>query len=154
MPIRDIPISRNDLCLPPDACLKDALDLMLARQMDHVAICRADGRFVGLLSTNAIIDALVPASARMVGGLSDLSFTGDALRLLTAHLHDLGGLPVSRFADQEVRTMHEGAPILEAAKLLSEIGTPLPVVSDDGRFLGVLTLRDLLGHIVANEGGA
>lgn len=150
MPIRDIPISRQNLCLLPDASLKDALDLMLAHQVNHLAICRADGRYVGLLSTNAVLDALIPASAKMEGGLSDLSFIGDGLPLLTSHLHKLEDHRVSEFADQEVRTLHENDPILEAAKLLSDIGMPLPVVSDDERFLGVLSLRDLLGYIAAN----
>ena len=89
MPISSIPLFEEKLSLRPDASLKEALTLLLEKHVNHLAICESDGRFVGLLSTNAILHALIPASATTPGGLTNLRFTGDAVRLLTSHLQDL-----------------------------------------------------------------
>ena len=152
MPINSIPISQYGLRLPPQASLKEALTLMLEKQVNHIAICEMNGRYVGILSTNAILHTLIPASAKVSGGLSSLRFTGDAIRLLTAHLRDLETHQVGQFVNMSVPVMREDDPILEAAKLLADSSTPLPVIDKNGKFVGVLSRRALLAYLLANEG--
>jgi CBS domain-containing protein len=154
MPIQSIPLFKEKLCLKPESSLKQALSLMLEKQVNHVAICQEDGRFVGLLSTNAILHALIPASATAQGGLSNLRFTGDAIRLLIGHLNDLESLQVGRFINQSVPVMRVNDPILEAAKLLADSSTPLPIVDEEYKFQGVLSRRALLTYLLAQEESA
>lgn len=151
MPIYSIPRTKDKVSLEPDASLKQALDLMLEREINHVAICQADGRFVGLVSTNAILQALIPASATAQGGLSNLRFTGDAIRLLTGHLQALETLKVSQFINNKVSVMRINDPVLEAAKLLADSSIPLPIVDDDGKFQGVLSRRNLLSYLLSHD---
>lgn len=124
---------------------------MLENQVNHLVVCDENKQFVGILSTNAIIKALVPASAQVEGGLSDLKFIGDAVRLLTAHLQNLQSLKVGEFTKKDVPVLHEDSPILEAAKLLAESSSPLPVVSMSGELIGLLSRRALLSYLWAQE---
>lgn len=151
MPVSSIPIFEERITLKPDASLKQALTLLLEKHVNHLAICEADGRFVGLLSTNAILHALIPASATAPGGLSSLRFTGDAVRLLTSHLQDLETLRVGDFVNKDVPVMRAEDPILEAAKRLADSSTPLPVISSNGALGGLLSRRALLAYLLDHE---
>jgi len=152
MPINAIPFFPPAVILKPSDCLLDALKLMLARQINNVPVCDDDGVFIGLISTNAILRTLIPASAKTEGGLSDLKFVGDGLRLLTAHLRELQSLKVAEFADKEAPRLHEDSPILEATQLLARSAVPLPVTGADGKLLGMISRRALLAYLLARQG--
>lgn len=151
MPISSIQLYPPNMCISPNENLKHALELMLENQVNHLAVCDENKLFVGMLSTNAIIKALVPASAQVEGGLSDLKFIGDAVRLLTAHLQKLQKFKVGEFTKRDISVLHGDSPILEAAKLLAASSSPLPVVSMSGELIGVLSRRALLSYLLAQE---
>jgi len=100
-----------------------------------IPICGATGKFGGTISTNAILRALIPPSARIEGGFSNLAFVGDAMSMLTAHLHALENLKVGEFAKKDVPVLKEDCPTLEAALLLTQSTAPLPVVGKDGKLI-------------------
>ena len=151
MPVSAIQLFPPDTCISTEETLKHALELMLEKQVNHLAVCNKDKRFFGIISTNAIIKAIIPASAQVEGGLSNLKFIGDAIRLLTAHLRDLEILKVGEFTQTNVTVLHEDSPILEAAKLLSTSTAPLPVIDEDGALVGMLSKRALLTYLLAQE---
>jgi len=152
MPINAIPIFPPTVILKPDDSLLDTLKLMLSKQINHAPICDGDGVFIGLICTNAILRALIPASAKAEGGLSDLKFVGDGIRLLSSHLRDLDRLKVVEFANNDLPVLHEDSPILEATLKLAESAAPLPVVGKDGKLLGVISRRALLAYLLAQQG--
>ena len=147
MSIKAIPICPPTVCLRPEAKLMEALKLMLEKQINHVPLCDGSGSFAGVVSTNAVLRALIPASARAEGGLSDLRFAGDAERMLTSRLHDLERLTVGEFARKDVPLLDEDCPLLEAALLLTNSTAPLPVVGADGKLRGMLSRRALLAYL-------
>ncbi|MFN3396900.1 MAG: HPP family protein [Sulfurimicrobium sp.] len=147
MSIKAIPICPPTLCLQPEAKLMDALKLMLEKQVNHVPLCDGSGGFAGVVSTNAVLQALIPASARTKGGLSDLRFAGDADRMLTGRLHDLERLTVGEFAARDILRLDEDCPLLEAALQLANSTAPLPVVGADGKLRGMLSRRALLAYL-------
>ncbi|MBS4097083.1 MAG: CBS domain-containing protein [Sulfuricella sp.] len=148
MSIAHIPCRPQTLCLKPDATLMEALRLMLDEKINHVPLCDGDGRYCGVISTAAILQELIPAGARGEHGLSDLTFAGDATRLLTAHLHDLEARTVGEIAKTATPVLEENCPTLEAALLLSQNHAPLPVVSADGILRGMLSLRAFLDYLL------
>lgn len=152
MSIQAIPICPPIVYLRPDSSLMGALKLILERQINHVPICDDSGAFIGIISTNAILKALLPASARVEGGLSNLAFVGDAVRMLTAHFHDLEHLKVGEFAKKDIPILSEDSPILEAALLLTQATAPLPVVGKDGKLRGMLSRRTLLAYLTQQAG--
>lgn len=153
MPIDVIPFFPPDACLNPDDTLLEALELMLQRQINHAPVCAADGIFIGLVSTNAILNALIPASAQVEGGVSSLKFVGDALRMLSAHLLDLECLKVKDFVKKDLPALRKDSPILETAKLLANSTAPLAVVGEDGKLLGLLSRRALLAFLLVQQKG-
>lgn len=148
MTIAHIPYHPPVFYLNPDAGLMDALRLMLEKQVNHIPLCDADGRFFGVVSTAAILRELIPAGARDERGLSDLKFAGDATRMLTGHLRDLGKRTVRELAKSAMPVLEENCPLLEAALLLTQNPVPLPVVGSDGRLRGMLSSRALLDYLV------
>lgn len=152
MPINAIPFFPPTVILKPDDSLLDTLKLMLSKQINHAPICDVNGVFIGLISTNAILRALIPASAKTEGGLSDLKFVGDGMRLLSSHLRNLDRLKVVEFANKGMPALHEDSPILEATLQLAESTAPLPVVGKDGKLLGLISRRALLTYLLAQQG--
>lgn len=152
MSIKAIPIYPPTVCLRPEANLMEALKLMLEKQINHVPLCDEGGSFAGVVSTNAVLRALIPVSARTKGGLSDLRFAGDAERMLTGRLHDLERLTVGEFAKKDVPQLDEDCPLLEAALMLTQSAAPLPVVGADGKLRSMLSRRALLAYLGQQAG--
>ncbi|MEW5942493.1 MAG: CBS domain-containing protein [Pseudomonadota bacterium] len=152
MSIRSIPTFPPTVCLKPQATLLDALRLMLEKEINHIPLCDAQGSFAGIISTSAILRALIPASARVEGGLANLKFVGDALPMLSAHLRDLERLKAGEFALKDIAVLDEDCPILEAILLLTQSAVPLPVVGKDGRLRGMLSRRALLAYLAQQAG--
>jgi CBS domain-containing protein len=152
MSIKSIPYCPPTNGISLESSLLDALKLMLEKQINHVPLRDGAGKFAGIISTQSILAELIPASARIEHGLSDLKFAGDAGRLLSTRLHDLEHRTVGEFANKNVPVLDESSPILEAALLLSQSSAPMPVVGKDGSLLGMLSRRTLLAHLVQQAG--
>lgn len=152
MSIKSIPTIPPAVCLKPEANLQDALRLMLENQINHIPLCDDQGGFAGIVSTSAILRALIPVSARVEGGLSNLKFVGDALPMLGAHLRELERMKVGEFAQKDIAVLDEDCPILEAMLLLTRSAVPLPVVGKDGRLRGMLSRRALLAYLARQAG--
>lgn len=152
MTVRALPISPPTLTLPAAATVAEALALMVQRKVNHLPVCSAEGRFLALVSSNAILHALLPASARVEHGVEGLDFAGDALPMLLAHLGELAARPALDLADPEAVPVTPDTPLLEAARRLTRTSSPLPVVAGDGQLLGMLSRRLLLTHLLGQAG--
>lgn len=148
MTVRALPVCPPTLTLPPEATVDQAMSMMIQREVNHIPLCTADGRFVGLISSNAILRALTPASARVEHGVDNLGFVGDALPMLVAHLRDNAGRRAGELADPEVQPIRQDTPLMEAANRLSHTTSPLPVVDAEGRLVGMLSRRMLLTYLL------
>jgi CBS domain-containing protein len=151
MAVRDIPLSPAVITLSPEMNLKQALGFMLERDINHLPVLDERG-YYGLLDINDILRELIPASARVYGGLNDLRFAGDADRLLISHLNELPDKAVGDAARRDQPVLRDDCPLLEAALLLSRQAAPMPVLDADGRLLGMLSRRALLRHLVKAAG--
>lgn len=148
MTVRVLPVCPPTLTLPPEATVDQAMSLMIQRQVNHIPLCTADGRLAGVISSNAILRALLPASARVEGGVGDLNFVGDALPMLLDHLRRNAGRPASELVDASVQAVRQDTPLLEAANRLSHTSAPLPVIDEQGKLVGMLSRRILLTHLL------
>lgn len=151
MAVRHIQLAPAVITLDPGMSLRQALDFMLERQINHLPVLDDSG-YRGLLDINDILKELIPASARVYGGLSDLRFAGEGAGLLTAHLRELSGRTVQELMRRDLPALRTDCPLLEAALLLSRQTAPLPVLDDQGRLLGMLSRRALLRHLARLEG--
>lgn len=149
MTIRQIPLP-TPICIAPDYPPIDALRLLIAQEFNHLPVC-ADGKFLGLLGINDLLQAVIPISARLEGGLTDLSFAGDASGMLAGMLDSLKSSQASAIMHQPAATLNEDCPFLEAALLLSRSNSPLPVLSDQGELRGMLSRRVLLSYLLQHS---
>lgn len=144
MSIRVLPICPPSLTLSPQATVSEVMSMMIQREINHIALCEADGRFAGLISSNAILRALIPLSARVDHGVEHLDFLGDALPMLVNHLRDHADKPAALLVDVDVKALSQETSLLLAANQLSQATAPLPVLDEQGRLLGMLSRRMLL----------
>jgi CBS domain-containing protein len=152
MSIQSIPYHPPTIGLRPESSLLDALKLMIEKRINHVPLCDDKGGFAGIVSTQSILSELIPVSARMEHGLTDLKFAGDSARLLCSHLHGLEHRTAGELADKQVPVLEEDCPLLEAALLLSQNTSPLPVIGKDGKLRGMLSRRSLLAYLTQQAG--
>ena len=103
------------ITLQPGATLQDAEDLMAAYKISGVPIVRADGTLVGILTNR------------------DVRFERDF------------GQPVeSRMTSDRLVTAPTGTSLEQAREILREHRIEkLPVIDDDGRLTGLITIKDL-----------
>ncbi len=107
--------SREAHTLPPTATLQEAAELVLSSLQSSFPVCDG-GRLVGMLTY-----------PRLVRALDETGRSGPVIRAMIA----------------DVPTVTEGMELIEAQSLLNEKKLDaLPVVAE-GRFLGLLTSRDI-----------
>lgn len=148
MSIQQIPLV-PPICITPDHSALDALQLLIKYKFNHLPVC-LDSKFLGLLSINDLLLQAIPTSAKIEGGLTDLSFAGDALGLLSSMLDQLKLLNAGSIMHSPAATLPENCPLLEAALLLSKSDSPLPVLDEQGKLRGMLSRRVLLSHLLQN----
>lgn len=148
MSIQQIPLV-PPICITPDHSALDALQLLIEYKFNHLPVC-LDSKFLGLLSINDLLLQAIPTSAKIEGGLTDLSFAGDALGLLSSMLDQLKLLNAGSIMHSPAAILPENCPLLEAALLLSKSDSPLPVLDEQGKLRGMLSRRILLSHLLQN----
>lgn len=149
MTLRALAYGPSPLSLAADTPAREVLRRMLEQRINHVALRGTDGRFAGLVSVQALLSRIIPASARVDHGLADLAFAGDALPMLVAHFRDLAVAPAVSLADESITVLRVDTPLMEAALMLSRSQGPLPVVDADGFLVGVLSSRAMLAYLAS-----
>lgn len=145
MTIRTLPIIIAATTITSQATVLEALQVMIANRSNHVPVCDGE-RYIGVISVNDILQKLLPAGVDGPHGLPDLKFAGDATRLMGSHFRHLRDQKAKDILHQ-AQPLDETCPLLEAALLLSHSPTPLPVVDQNGKLLGMLSRRGLLEYL-------
>jgi CBS domain-containing protein len=121
--IRDI-MSKVVVSVRPEATLMDAVKVLTKHHLSGAPVVNKKGQVVGFISEPNLMDVLFDADARMA--------------------------PVSEFMSREVHVVNSQDPISAAARMFAIYGIRrLPVV-ENGRFIGVVTRRDLLAYSLQN----
>lgn len=143
MTVRNLLLCPPPLTLPPDATVSETLSLMIQREVNHIPLCDDAGRFLGLVSSNALLRILMPKEAPPANEPDEV-----ALDHLIDQLHDSNQRCVGELVDASVRPVELETPILEAARRLSDTPAPLPVVNRAGQLVGLLGRRLLLTYLI------
>lgn len=122
--IRDI-MSRVVISVRPDATLMSAVKTLTRHHISGAPVVTPQGHVVGFISEANLMDVLFDAAARQAR--------------------------VSDFMSREVHLVDSQDSIVTAAKMLAVYGIRrLPVV-EQGRFIGVVTRRDLLAYALRHD---
>ena len=151
-PVRDV-MTTDVLSFGPDDPVQEALERLVARDVDGAPVVDDDGQLVGMLTAD---DLLVqetklhyPTVISLFGAYLELpsshrKFEADLRRAVAATVSDvMHGDPVACGLDD---TLERVATIMHEEKL-----GRLPVV-EDGRLVGIIARGDILRSIVASPG--
>lgn len=153
MTIETIPLNAPSFCLPVDTPLDEALRRMLAEGVNHAPVCQ-DREWVGMLSMRDLVGGVLPESARMSHGPVEFALMGDASSEVLVQLRQMGRHRVADLVRRDVPILKRDHRLAEAALLIYQQAMPLPVLGSDGSFLGMLSPRALMQHMVERAGAS
>ena len=138
MNVREL-MTREVLTVPPDASLKDVGAILAEHGISGLPVCDAGGRVLGVVSEGDILFKAQGARQRRGGALAWLVDS----RLQSPAKQD------ARTAGEAITsppiTIGPERPAAAAARLMIEEGVNrLPVVSSDGKLVGIVTRADLV----------
>jgi acetoin utilization protein AcuB len=124
-------MTRSVITIGPEASIFEAQDLMLTHRVRHVPVVDGDQKLIGIVTDRDIRSALPYKAYRE--GLSE------------GEKKDLQNLKIKDIMTRKVFTIPPSYTIQDALLMIqnSRVGA-LPVVDDDGRLRGILSVRDLL----------
>jgi CBS domain-containing protein len=121
--IRDI-MSKVVVSVRPDATLMDAVKVLTKHHISGAPVVTAQGELVGFISEPNLMDVLFDASVREA--------------------------QVSNYMSLSVHAVDSQDSISTAARMLAMYGIRRLPVIENGRFIGVVTRRDLLAYALHN----
>jgi CBS domain-containing protein len=140
-------MTREVVTAAPEAWLKDVAKALLAHGISGMPVCDQEGRVLGVISEADILHKERGRIERRSGPLAWL----------------VDGMPYTDVAKAHTRTARESMtapaitigpdrPAAAAARLMLEHGVNrLPVVSDDGMLLGIVTRADLVRAFIRSD---
>jgi len=134
--------------------LRDAAEIILTHHFRNVPVVDDAGRYLGVISSNRLLKAILPKAATMDEGMADLSFVKDTLDDLRERWHEAESLPVSELMDTDVRTVTPDTSLTETLLDLYRNRTSLPVVEEEtGRLVGIVSHWGVGMAVLGRSGG-
>ena len=125
-----------------------AIDFMMEKHMGLVPVVDSEERFVGLVSGDRLMHAMLPKHLTMVRGLDRMSFLRESEEELRERLDDLGSRTIGEIMDTRAKVVHPDSPLVEAMKILGGTQFVVPVVDrDDGKLLGAISFFTIFSKI-------
>ncbi len=143
MAIKDS-IMTKAVTLSPDQTVDEALTLFEKKKIRSAPVVESDGRLVGYFSLRHLMKALLPISVTVGEGVNVPLGMAPGLdkRLVT-----LKPQSVSTLMERDITTVTPDQKRWEVIKHLTENPRPLPVVDEQGKFLGLVTEMSALENL-------
>ena len=148
MRARDI-MTDGVICLPEDATVFDAAELMTGSRVSAVPIVDRDNRMVGILSEADLMRRAELGTAARGSWLSRLlaDRATEARRFVHAHGHR-----VADVMTREVITAGADCDLGQLVELMEKHHVKrLPIVGDDGTVIGIVSRANLLQALLSRE---
>lgn len=128
-----------------DEPLGKAIDFIMEHHMGLVPVVDRQERFVGVLSGDRLMRALLPKHLTMVRGLDRMGYLRESQEELRERLDELAQHPISAVMEPRAEVVHPDTPLIEAHTILSGTQFVVPVVDpDNGRLLGAISFFTIL----------
>lgn len=143
--VEDI-MAEDVVCLKPDECVRDAIQAMQMGRFRHVLVVDSQWSIMGIVSDRDVLHHLSypkrmpPADS---GQFRDRLFE-------TAPEDPALTLPVTQIMTREIVHVLPSCSVYDAAKRLCDMrASCLPVVDEQGKLRGILTVTDLMAALLA-----
>ena len=128
-----------------DEPLGKAIDFIMERHMGLVPVVDRQERFVGVLSGDRLMRAMLPKHLTMVRGLDRMGYLRESHEELRERLDALGQRPISSVMEPRAEVVYPDTPLIAAHTLLAGTQFVVPVVDpDSGRLLGAISFFTIL----------
>lgn len=132
--------------LTPDTTLKEAANILRTARRDEekigvkgLPVLDKDGKMVGFLSIGDILKAVFPSYMSLMN-LGDFTWDG----MVEDMARKAGNKKVSEMMTKKVISVPEDAPLMECVDhMIKNNVKRLPVLSKDGKVVGILYERDV-----------
>ena len=130
-----------------------ALQRMLDDREYDLPVVNAKGKLVGMFKLDRVYATLLPKAALIGYGMPDLAFLSDTLGQLREKMREIESHAVHEFVVKPTHVIHPDSSPLEIVLLLHQGANNIPVVDrEDGRLVGMVSARDLLAALQAEDG--
>lgn len=131
-----------------DDPLSSALDFMLDSHMGLVPVVDRNESFVGLLSGDMIMHALLPRHLTMVRGMDRMRYLRESKEELRERLDELTTKTIGQIMDRHAKVVHPDTPLIEAQQVLAGDQFVVPVTDKgSGKLLGAISFFTILGAL-------
>jgi signal-transduction protein with cAMP-binding, CBS, and nucleotidyltransferase domain len=124
---------------------------MLDRNISAVMVLGDDGKLIGLVSEGDLVRRLDSSHQKKIDHWLALLAEGEALNLEFLHSLQLGEQTAASVMSSPVITVDETADLAQIADLLLKRGIKRVAVTRDARLVGVVSRRDILRALLAQE---
>jgi len=120
--------------------LGEAARMILEHRFRNVPVVDEAGCYLGVVSANRLLGAVLPRVATIEDWLERLPFVHDTVDVLRERWREVEDLPVSDFIDTDLLTVDPEASVAETVLTLYKNRTSLPVVEKKtGRLVGIVS---------------
>ena len=131
-----------------------AAEIILTHHFRNVPVIDAQGRYLGVISSNRLLAGILPKAATLDEGMADLSFVKDTVEDLRERWSEAEGRPVTEFLDTSLRTVDPDTSLAETLLALYQNRTSLPVVEEaTGRLVGIVSHWGVGMAVLGRNGG-
>ncbi|WP_182084238.1 HPP family protein [Aureimonas sp. ME7] len=137
-------MSRDVVCIAPDASLREALDRLRRHHIKALPVTDAASRIVGILTQTDLLDKVAwDEGGPRTGALHRVRSRWGGGQAAPTRVRDIMTTPV--------RTIGPAEPIAAVVPILSGLGIHhLPVADEDGRLIGIVSQSDLVVALLAD----
>ncbi|OAE50078.1 CBS domain-containing protein [Achromobacter mucicolens] len=150
MKARDL-MTAAPYCVSPRTPVSQIMRAMLDRDISAVMVTGDDGALIGVVSEGDLVRRQDSAHQKKVNHWLSLLAEGEALNLEFLHSLQLGEQTASAVMSSPAITVDESADLSEIADVLLKRGIKRVPVIRQGKLVGVVSRRDILQALLAQE---
>jgi len=133
-----------------------AIEYMVEGRRGLMPVTERDGTFIGLISGDSLIHALIPKSisamSRVKRGMRHASYLDESAEEMQERLDAVRAKTIGELADRHVKTVHPETPLIDGLILISGKQYLVPVVDKKHKLLGVISFFSVLDGLRAANG--
>lgn len=125
-----------------------AIDFMMDQHRGLIPVVDGGERFVGLLSSNLLMHAMLPKHLTMVRGIKCMNYLRESEDELRERLKEIGKRTIGEIMDTQAKVVYPDSPLVEAHQILSGTQLVVPVVDKEtNKLLGAISFFTLFSKL-------
>lgn len=146
-PCRDAMI-KEVITVHPNDTVEKGINLFREKNIRSLPVVDDEGKLVGLFGLRHILIKLLPASATMEDGLTNLDFLMGAAPGIAKRLKKMKPILIKDVMEKEPIIVHQDGAMSEAVRMMAIHGSPLAIVQEDShKFVGMISRQTLLEEL-------